>query len=380
MKQSKIIVGVIAIVFLVFIGYGLMKKHQPSINSGQKTAFQRVNVGAVLALTGELATYAEGEKNGIKLAIEKNNFQDKINLAVEDDHTCTPADAVSAAQKLITVDNVVGIIGATCTGSTLAMTSITGKSQVVVISPSATGKNITTAGDYVFRTIASDADKNIAIAKYAYGKGYRKAAFLADESQDALATQKDDTRSAFLEEGGTSAVEEIFVSTDKDLRSQLAKIKNSDADVIFVSATPETLGIILKQANAIGVKLPFIATDTSGGTQPVIDIAGSLAEGLIFPSAITPDNKESKQFAEDYKKKFGIEPNIYAAEAYDAASLLIRSILESDGSKNQIKNKLFEIGNNYPGASGIITFDKNGDVQKQMLIETIRNGKTGEIK
>lgn len=372
MDNKKLITAIIIIAIIVIAGYFLLSKPVSS---------EPIKIGAILPLTGDLAAYAEGVKNAVNLAVENSGMQDKIQVIFEDDHGCLPADAVSAVQKLINLDKVDGIFGTMCTGSTLAIAPITEQNKIIAISPSATGKNLSDAGQYVFRTIASDADKSIAVAKYAYNKGYKKAALLFDSGQDALASQGDDVKKAFSDLGGQIVIEESFVSKDKDLRSQLSKIKSANPEIIFVGAMPETLGLILKQAKDLGIKSVFISTDTSGGTQPVIDVAGNAAEGLIFPFATTPNNKEYTDFINAYKARYGSEPSAYAAEGYDATMLLIKALADtSDRTSENIKAELQSIGQNYYGASGVITFDENGDVQKPMIIKTIKGGQSIEVQ
>jgi len=372
-KNTKVIIGIIIVVAIVLIGYLIYKPGTPTTN-------EPIKIGVVLPLTGDLATYAEGVRNAINLAVENSGSKDKIQVIVEDDHGCLPPDAVSAVQKLINLDKVKAIVGSLCTGATLAMAPITEQNKVIIIAPSATGKNLTNAGGYVFRTIASDVDKSIAVAKYAYSKGFRRAALLYDSSQDALVSQRDDVKTTFTGLGGQIAIEESFISSDKDLRTQLNKIKNSNADMIFLSAVPDSVGLALKQARTLGINTQFISTDTSGGTKPVVDIAGSSAEGLIFPFATTPSNKEYIDFINNYKSKYGIEPSAYAAEGYDAAMILIKAMFASNGTADSIKDQLFKIGKNYYGASGVITFDQNGDVQKPMVIKTVKDGQFIEVQ
>lgn len=372
-KNTKVIIGVIVVAAVALIGYLIYKPGVP-------TTKEPIKIGVVLPLTGDLATYAEGVRNAINLAVENSDSKNKVQIIVEDDHGCLPPDAVSAAQKLINLDKVKAIIGSLCTGATLAIAPIAEQNKVIVIAPSATGKNLTNAGEYVFRTIASDADKSIAVAKYAYNKGFRKAALLFDSSQDALVSQRDDVKTTFTSLGGQIVIEESFISSDKDLRTQLNKIKNSNADVIFISALPDTVGLALKQARTLSINTQFISTDTSGGTKPVIDIAGSSAEGLIFPFATTPSNKEYTDFINNYKSKYGVEPSAYAAEGYDAAMILIKAMFASNGTADSIKYQLFKIGKNYYGASGVITFDQNGDVQKPIVIKTVKDGQFIEVQ
>jgi len=372
-KNTKVIIGVIVVAVIILIGYLIYKPGAP-------TTKESIKIGVILPFTGDLASYAEGVRNAINLATENSGYKDKIQIIAEDDHGCLPPDAISAAQKLINIDKTKAIIGSLCTGATLAIAPIAEQNKVIVIAPSATGKNLTNAGEYVFRTIASDADKSIAVAKYAYSKGLRKAALLFDSSQDALVSQRDDVKTTFTGLGGAIAIEESFISSDKDLRTQLNKVKSSDVDVIFIAALPDTVGLALKQARTLGVNTQFISSDTSGGTKPVIDIAGSSAEGLIFPFAITPSNKEYTDFINNYKEKYGTEPSAYAAEGYDAAAILIKAMFASNGTADSIKDQLFKIGKDYYGASGVISFDQNGDVQKPMVIKTIKDGQFVEIQ
>lgn len=368
----KWIIGIIIVIAIIWFGF---------IKSDEPTSNEPIKIGVILPLTGDLATYAEGTINAINLAVENSGFADQIQLIIEDDKTCTPTNDVSSIQKLIGFDKINGLIGPFCSSATLSVAPITEKNKLVVISPTASSKSITTAGDYIFRVIASDADKSVAMAQYAYNKGYRKAAFIFDTAQDAMVQQKLDAKETFVNLGGIILVDQSYSTGDRDFRSQLTAIKQSDADAIFIAGVPKETSLIIKQSRELGIKLPFIATETSLGTQDMIDVAGIYAEGLVFPFATTPNNKESNDFIDSYKEKYGVEPPAYAAEGYDAAMLMIKSIVASkDRTGDNIKKELEKIGQNYQGASGVITFDENGDVQKPMVIKMIENGQFVEIK
>ncbi len=370
-KTLQIIIGIIIIVVIIVLVV---------VFSGKETIKGTLKIGTILPLTGDLATYAEGAHNAVKLAIENSGFRDKIQLIVEDDMGCQPKDAVSAAQKLINIDKVEAIIGAVCSNATLAIAPLTEQAKMVLISPSATSKSITNAGDYIFRVIASDADKSIAVAKFAYEQGYKKAALLYDIANDSFIQQRIDAEEMFKELGGEIVIKESFITKDKDFRTQLAKIKNSDAEIVFIGAFPKEGGLVFKQAADLGIKLTFISTETSLGTQDVVDIAKDSADGLIFPFATTPDNKEHTEFINAYKAKYGQDAPAYAAESYDVGMLLIKALAKSDRTPESIKDELQKIGQNYYGASGIITFDENGDVQKPMIIKTIKDGQFVEVE
>lgn len=367
--SKKLIIGVLVVLVVALGGYFYYQNR-----TAQPVSTEPIKIGAILPLTGDLATYGEGIKNAANLAIENSGMKDKIQIVFEDDVTCTVAKDVGAAQKLINLDKVNGIVGPICSSAVLAVAQITEQNKLTLISPVATSKSITDAGEYIFRTIVSDVDKSVAVANYAYNKGYRKAALFYDAGQDAMVQQKADVKETFVGLGGAIVIDQSYKTGDRDFRTQFTKIKQSDADVIFIGGVPKEAALAIKQARELGIKLPFIATETSMGTQDVIDNAGSAADGLVFPFSTTPDNKESKDFIASYKAKYGQEPPAYAAEGYDATMLLIKAITQSDRTPEDIQKQLFKIGNNYYGASGLITFDKNGDVQKPMVIKMILNG------
>jgi len=369
---KKVLIGLIVLIALVAVfGYSFLNKNTSKTSSGDN----QVVIGSVLPLTGEQAVYGEGIKNAINLAIEQSGA--KVKVIFEDDHGCVPADAVSAARKLISIDKVKSIVGAFCSGATLAILPVSEANKVLVISGSATSKHLTGAGHYFFRTIASDADMSKMIAKYAYAKGYKKGAVIFDSSQDAVVSQKDDVEKTFKGLGGQIVNEESYIKgNDKDFRSQLTQIWSVKPDVIFVGATPQALALILQQARTLGITSLFVATDTSEGTQEVVDLAGKLTDGLVFPFAPTPSGKEYTDFVASYKSKYGQEPPAYAAEGYDATTLLLKAIIASkDGTSDTIKSQLQRIGQGFAGASGLISFEANGDVQKPEAVMMFKDGK-----
>ena len=370
MNKRKTKITVLAIILIALIAILVISFTGHTIKS------ETVKIGLIVPLTGDLAPYAEGVYNSVIMAVEESNLN--IELIVEDDRGCNSKEAVTAAYKLIDIDTVNAIIGPCCSSPTLSVAPIVDQKKIVLISPSATSKLVTNAGNYVFRTIASDLDKSIAVSKYAYDQGYRKAAILYDVSADAQVQQKEEVKEYFEKYGGKIILEDSFSSTDKDFRTQLSKIKESDTDMLFLSSLVSETVLILRQAKEIGLNIQIINTDTSGAN--LIDFEKEISEGVIFPFATTPENKEYNSFILKYKERFGKDPMPFSIEGYDAAVLLIRAIEKSDKSNEDIKNKLYETGQNYYGASGIISFDNNGDVNKPLTIMQIRNNELIEIE
>ena len=149
---------------------------------------------------------------------------------------------------------------------------------------------------------------------------------------------------------------------------------------MFVGAFPKTLALIIKQAREMKMSTQFISFDASVDVKEFFVIGGSNVEGVIAPAMVKPNTEEAKSFETRYKARFGVDATIYAAEGYDAMALLLKAIQKEGLRGDQIKAGLLKIGNNYQGASGIITFDSKGDVVKPAVVKVVKNGVFEEVK
>ncbi|AKM77979.1 MAG: Extracellular ligand-binding receptor [Candidatus Wolfebacteria bacterium GW2011_GWC2_46_275] len=341
---------------------------------------QMIIIGAVLPLSGDYAPYAEGSRNAAIMAIEDSGMQDRVKFIVEDDKGCMPVGGVSAAQKLINIDKVNALYGPMCSSEALSVAPLTEPVKIPMVIAAATSKTLSGAGNYIFRTIASDSVRSYAVAKYAYEKGFKKAAFMFDNSQDALVQEKNDAKEAFVSAGGEAVLEDSFGGKDMDFKTQLSKIKASGADVVFIGASYKQVALMVKQAREMKISVQFVSTDESVDIKEFFVTGGSYVEGVIAPAMVKPSTEESKTFAARYKARFGVDATIYTAEGYDAMMLLLKAIKEEGMSGDEIKAGLLKVGNNYPGASGIITFNEKGDVTKPAVVKVAKNGVFEEIK
>ena len=359
------IVGIILVVVIVI-----------TVSRGSNTETGPIKIGVITSLSGELAKYGEGMKNAIEMAINDSGAKDKIQLILEDDHSCTIANDVSAVQKLVNIDKVNSIIGPLCSSAMLSISDVTEKNNIFMMTSGASSKTVTVNRNYVFRTVTSDSAGAKKIADLTIGKGYKNISLLHNVANDAYVQEIADFKDTFEGAGGKIIVDESYVSNATDFRSQLTKIKGSQTDALVVSGFPKEVGTLIKQAKALGIKVPILATGESVGTADLINTAGNDAEGLIFPKAQTPTNKESADFIAAYKKNYGVDPVLYTAESYDAAKILIAG----NRSVDDIKAAVYKMGQNYPGASGMINFEKTGDVTKPYTIVIVKDGKFVDVQ
>ncbi len=377
--KNKVILGVdegfggIVMKTIIWIGAViLLLISSACVKSGQST----VKVGLIGPLTGDVAVYGVPVSQAAKLAVDQINGKGGINgrqvALITEDSRCDAGAANTAMQKLATQDKVVGIIGGLCSSETLAAAPIAEQTKVPIISPASTSPDITLAGDYVFRVVASDSFQGKIGANLAASKGFRKAAVLYINNDYGVGL-KSVFSETFRKKGGEIVLEDAFAPSESSFQTLLTKAKGRDPDVYVVSLAVEA-GQILRQKGELGLNIPFILSEGSKDDS-VIAAAGAGAEGVYvtFPKPNT-DSAVYQGFAAAYKTATGEEAKIYTSESYDAANMLLQAIQKSDGTGEGIKNSLYSLGA-YEGASGTIEFDQFGDTSKPYTVMVIENGK-----
>jgi len=365
MKKTWISIGIVVVVALA-IALVIIQTNEDS---------EEIKIGAILPLTGSSAQYGQWSKNGADLAVEEINQQGgikgrKIKILYEDSKT-DAKEGVSAINNLYTIHKIQAFITES-SGVVLAIAPIAETKKIVQLNVGAVNPQIREAGDYTFSNINDAKAEAYQMARFVFDKlQIRKLAILYANASYGIGA-----RNAMLERfkilGGQIVADEGFEENSGDFRTQLTKIKSAIPEAIYVVAVTKDAAIILKQAKEIGLKVRFFSTTFFEG-KDIIDIAGDAAEGTIYTStALDTSSPDVRKFISNYYDKFGITPEIYSATAYDAIKILALAIekVGYDGSK--IKNFLYTV-KDYPGISGVTTFDAKGAVEKPILFKIVRN-------
>lgn len=341
-----------------------------------------VKVGAIFPLTGGSAYQGKSFKQGIELAQEEINSKGllngkKLDILFEDDKGI-PAEGVNAAQKLITQNKVAAILGDFNSSVTLAVRAVTEREKVVQITPGSTADNITEPGHpYMFRNLMPNNYQAPELAKYATNKLALKNIAILAENTDYGRTGAEQYQKKAEELGAKILTVEYYNQGDKDFYPQLTKLKNLNAQAIFVSGLITEGAQILKQARDLGIKTQWLGL--GGFTNDSFSkLAEGAAEGMIHVSYFEPDYKyfpDSKEFVDNYNKKYGSNPDMYAANAYEAAYILAEAIKKAGGGdREKIREAMTQI-KDLPGICGPTTFDKNGQAAKGLVFVKITDGK-----
>jgi branched-chain amino acid transport system substrate-binding protein len=341
----------------------------------------QISIGAVLPLSGDAAHWGIPARTGAELAVHEINAAGGIGgrslaLVVEDDR-CSPADGVSAFNTIMaSAKPPVAVLGAVCSGVTLALAPLAESHKVVLISPASTSPKLTGAGDFIFRVVPSGSVRGKVFAEYLYhDRGLRKLAVMYINNEGGMGGSSA-FKKRFTALGGTVVIEQSYTQGTTDLRAQLMKIKAANTEGVLVGSYPPDTVAMLQQAREIGLQQPLFFTTEAVQNPEVLRQAGDAAEGATYILAAPAAGEAVEKFTAAYEAKFGKEPELFAAEGYDVIRLIAEAIAGTTAeslSGSGIRDFLRRV-RDYAAASGTITFDRNGDVIKPYAIKRIEGG------
>jgi branched-chain amino acid transport system substrate-binding protein len=368
------------VVLVLVVGGVVVYGKKGGTGEEKKVAEAPIKIGVMLPLTGDAASYGEPARNAYQMAVEEINngggiSGQQLSLIIEDGK-CNGKDGANAAQKLINVDQVKVIVGGICSSETLAAVPLAEAKQVVVFTPGATSPDLTGSSPYFFRNIPSDASQGKVLAEVANSKGWKKVAFLQEQTDYALGIYSAFT--ARFEELGGSVVKEEFPSNQVDFRSALTKMKGTSADVIFVDTqTAPVADKVLKQMQDLKWSPKIILNDVPGGDPQITSTYKNLLEGAFTAQFVAdPNNPKFSKLLDAYKTKYGIDlayASSYGATEYDAIYMLKDAIttVGYDGAKIAAWSRTVK---DWDGASGKVTIKADGDRDGGHTAQIIKGG------
>jgi branched-chain amino acid transport system substrate-binding protein len=301
---------------------------------------------------------------------------------IYEDNEAKAESAAAAALKLITQDQVLGIIGPQASKQAIPAGEVADTNQCVLISGWSTNPKTTANRPWVFRACFLDPFQGPVLAKFATDElKAKKAAVLYDIASDYPKGLAEFFKEAFEKIHGKGSVVafETFTTKDRDFSAQLTKIVASKADIFFTPQYYDEVPFIVKQAHEMGWKKPILGSD-SWDSAELMNLCGKDCLGSFFSTHYAAPGAKgpTKQFIDQYKAKYGYEPDAVAALTWDAARLLLQAIQNTKGLTGDVKKDRKAIRDQlaklkeFEGITGKMSFDgKTGDPVKCAIMVKI---------
>ena len=348
------------------------------VGAGASAQDMVVKIGHVGPTSGAIAHLGKDNENGARMAIDELNAKGvkiggktvKFELLAEDD-AADPKQATAVANKLVDA-KVNGVIGHLNSGTTIPASKIYYDARIPQISPSATNPKYTRQGfDTAFRVVADDVQLGGTLGRYAIKNLKGKSIVTIDDRTAYGQGVADEFSKAVKASGGK--IQDSQYTTDKatDFTAILTAVKAKKPDIIFYGGMDAVAGPMIRQMKQLGIEAKFMGGDgICTGELPKL-AGGAMADGqVVCAEAGGVEGAEKvgmEKFREEYKKKFGIDVQIYAPYVYDAVNVMAAAMVKAGSADSKVYLPVLAKTSGYKGVTGTIGFDKKGDVKNGAL-------------
>jgi branched-chain amino acid transport system substrate-binding protein len=348
---------------------------------------QPIKIANIVELSGAGATSGTNFKNGVELAVKEINAAGgilgrKIETTTADTQS-NPGVAKGLATKAVD-DDVFAVFGPVFSGSILVSMAETRKAEV----PNFTGGEaaaITKQGNpYIFRTSFTQDTAMPKVARYIASNLKAKTVALIYVNNDFGKGGRESLTKA-LEPLGVKVTADI--STDQnqvDFSAAVLKAKGSNADVVFVYTNEEEAARALRELRKQGVTKPLVG-ETVLTSQKVIELAGDAANGAVAHVGLTVDapTPAMRAFRAKFEKEYKYISDHNGVKGYTGVYIM-KAAIEKAGKVDrkllaQTMKGLKISAAQHPGVLMDVSFDANGDLDRESFLAEARNGKQ-EIK
>lgn len=376
MRKSFVAVGVALVAVLVFSPFGW-------------SAEQTIKVGINAPITGDIPKVGEGTKFAAQMwledimaagGLEIGGKKYPVELVIEDNEAKAES-AVTVNTKMITEDEVLVIVGPQSSKQAIPAGDVANNYATPMITPWSTNPDATKDRPFVFRGCFLDPFQGPVLANFITEEfGFTKAAVLYDVASDYPKGLAEFFKEAWEKVHGPGSVVafESFTTKDADFSSQLTKIIQSGAEVLFTPQYYNEVALIVQQAHELGWNKPIVGSD-SWGSAETVELCGKDCYGLFFSThyAAAGATGATKAFIDRYQQKYGYVPDDVAALTWDSLGIVQTAIQSLDGLTGDIEKDRKAVRDamakvqEFDGITGKMTFTEEGDPIKCAVIVKI---------
>ncbi|RMD85442.1 MAG: amino acid ABC transporter substrate-binding protein [Candidatus Dadabacteria bacterium] len=328
-----------------------------------------IKIGAIFILSGEGSAWGINAQRGTILAVEEINSSGgirgrPIEVIYEDEPGGSAVKAVEAYHKLTKIDKVKYILGPSWQDEVMAVAPLSKRDKVIVVGATYM-PNPPENMFMVWMDAEIEADR---IVDYVIDRFHKVAVLSSQQSWESLVAKR--FKKSFESRGGKVAAFFEPLPSATDVKAEALKTKAASPDAIFISSYL-LFSKYTRELRRLGVKAPFFSQELD---QTAVDSSGKAAEGTIFIRPAQPDN----DFLEKFRKRFGTDPDIPAAQSYDALYVLARALK----SVGEDYGRLVEHFKNFPAYRGVCgTYRlQGGKTITDTELMVIKNGAIRKLK
>ena len=351
-----------------------------------------IKIGINAEITGDKPKVGEQAKYAAEMYVEQINEAGGVEIngktymleLVIEDNNATAEGAAAAANKLISQDEILAMVGPNPSNAAVPGGEVANNLETPMISPWSTNPNTTLDRPWVFRAPFLDPFQGPVVANFVTDEfGAETACVLFDVASDYPKGLADNFKEGFEAVHGAGSILEFqsFTTGDQDFSAQLTNIKSSGCDILFTPQYYQEVPLIVSQAKDLGLDIPIVGSDSWGDPQ-LLELCGSDCDGYYFSTHYVANGATgaTKDFIDQFNTKYGYIPGDVAALTWDSMRIVVEGIkncgeLTGDLAVDRkcVRDGMAEI-KDFDGITGNMTFNEEGDPIKCAVIVKIENG------
>jgi branched-chain amino acid transport system substrate-binding protein len=337
-------------------------------------------IGVLLPMSGDAATYGASMKNAIEMGVEglsDGQGGASQTTVVWADSGSAPSTAADGLRSLATEQGAKIVVSGTTSPEVEAMLEVFDHTDSVGLSPSATGVGLTKASKRFFRVLPSDDLE-----------GRRAGRFLAEErdcSTVAVITGLPDGdgiekpfREMFEQSLSGTVTERVAIDGDGWRQELETLVTTEPPDGVYVIGFAGQIAEVVGQLRAADYG-GIICTTSALNSSAVIAEHAAILENVYFPQPnfdLEDPRPLVQEFVTAYRSRYGHDPDIYAAHAYDAIRLAAQAVETASVYDTEVLRQTLQFGiTEFPGVTGVIRFNDYGDIHRNPIMFIVRDGR-----
>ena len=335
----------------------------------------KIKIATQSPLSGPQAALGVGIRNGAELGLRDmgkmlTDMGFEVELAPFDDQA-KPEVGAANAKSIASDPDILCVVGHLNSGVALASLPTYSDNNLAMVSPANTNPKITESGyKNAFRVVGRDDVQGPVGEEFARTELKVKSIYIIHDKTDYGQGVAEFFRQQ-AEKNGITVVGFEGTEEQANFESILTPILAANPDLIYFGGIYSQAGPFLRQARDRGITAIFLGPDGLDDPE-MAKLAGDAVKGMYYTSVSAPVEAipDAAKFAEDYKAKYNITAPTFSAQAYDAAGICIRAIMqaaEKAGGAKPTRAAVVEairsLGE-YKGIAGTYVFNEKGDQVK----------------
>jgi len=229
---------------------------------------------------------------------------------------------------------------------------------------------------WIARCIGDDRQMGYLMADYLFRKmGYKRVALIRSSNRFGRFGIRE-VRDTARRLGHPVLIEMAYKVGADDLSMQVERLKATNPDAVVHWGDAHESAIVLNTMRKMGMNQPYFANDRTV-SQEFVELAGKNAEGVVAAYPWNPNRKDAKldAFRERFRKKYGEEPETYAAHGYDGMNMLIWATQVGGLNRAKIRDLIAYRVKPWPGVTGDIPLSSSLDDLGEVFLARYENGK-----